>query len=453
MEQPAAKQRYENCGKSCKIVTFENYKSPPLKGKGDVKSMKNITINDFDYDLPENRIAQYPARERDNSKLLLFDGQNISSDVFRNIDRYIPEASLLVFNNTRVIRARLLFKKPSGAGIEIFCLEPLSPSVYESSFSSKSPVEWKCIVGNLKKWKTGVLTLRFIANNEEYDLFAEKVCSESEVWRLRFSWNNKDLSFGEVIQASGHIPLPPYINREESCEDSERYQTVYSVVKGSVAAPTAGLHFTENVLDRFKEKGIRKADITLHVGAGTFQPVRVRHLSDHEMHCEHFFVTIDTIYDLIDNQGRIIAVGTTSVRTLESLYWLGVKLMRKSKNGLIWNTINQWEPYDNDDHNLPVNDSMAAIVDYMVKNKLTVLDATTRIMIIPGYKFRMINGMITNFHQPRSTLLLLISAWTGNSWRNIYKYALENGFRFLSYGDSSLLFNSVNGALAQKKES
>ena len=407
--------------------------------------MKNITINDYNYDLPENRIAQYPVRERDNSRLLLFDGQNISSDVFRNIDRYIPIDSLLVFNNTRVIRARLLFQKPSGANIEVFCLEPISPAVYESSFSSKSPVEWKCIVGNLKKWKTGVLILRFIVNNEEYDLIAEKVSSYGEAWRIRFGWNNDDLSFGEVIQASGHIPLPPYINREDSNEDSERYQTIYSVVKGSVAAPTAGLHFTEYVFDRLSEKGIRKTDITLHVGAGTFQPVRARQISDHDMHSEHFFVTIDTIYDLIKNQGRIIAVGTTSVRTLESLYWLGVKIISKSKNGLTGNTIDQWDPYENDiDNNLPVKDSMTALADYMVKNKLTVLDASTRIMIIPGYKFRMINGMITNFHQPQSTLLLMISAWTGNSWRKIYKYALDNGFRFLSYGDSSLLFKSYN---------
>ncbi len=228
-------------------------------------------------------------------------------------------------------------------------------------------------------------------------------------------------------------------------EDSERYQTIYSVVKGSVAAPTAGLHFTEYVLGRLSEKGIRKTDITLHVGAGTFQPVKARQISDHEMHVEHFFVTIDTINDLIENQGRIIAVGTTSVRTLESLYWLGVKIKSKSKNGLNWNTINQWEPYYNvNDQNISVNDSMAALADYMVKGKLTVLDASTSIMIIPGYKFRMINGMITNFHQPRSTLLLLIAAWTGNSWLDIYKYALDNGFRFLSYGDSSLLFNSFN---------
>jgi S-adenosylmethionine:tRNA ribosyltransferase-isomerase len=413
--------------------------------------MKNIAINNFDYDLPENRIAQYPVRERDNSKLLLFDGQNISSDVFRNIDRYIPKESLLVFNNTRVIRARLFFQKTSGAIIEVFCLEPLYPADYESSFSSKSPVEWKCIVGNLKKWKTGTLTLRFRLNNEEYDLCAEKVCPDGEAWRIRFVWKNNDISFGEVIQVSGHVPLPPYINREDENEDSDRYQTVYSVINGSVAAPTAGLHFTENVFGGLSGKGIRRTDITLHVGAGTFQPVRARQISDHEMHSEHFFVTIDTIYDLIKHHGKIIAVGTTSVRTLESLYWLGVKITRKSKIRLTGNTIDQWEPYDNDiDNNLPVNDSLNALADYMMKNKLKILDASTKIIIIPGYKFRIINGIITNFHQPRSTLLLLISAWTGSSWRNIYKYALDNSFRFLSYGDSSLLLNSFHKSPNQK---
>ena len=403
--------------------------------------MKNITINDFDYDLPEDRIAQYPVSERDNSRLLLFDGQNISSDIFRNIEKYLPGDSLLVFNNTRVIRARLLFQKPSGANIEVFCLEPLSPCGYESSFSSKGPVEWKCIVGNLKKWKSGFLIMRFSVDNKEFELIAERVCQEGEAWRIRFEWNNSTISFSEVIQASGHIPLPPYINRKEENEDSERYQTVYSVVKGSVAAPTAGLHFTEAVLDRLSERGIKKTDITLHVGAGTFQPVRAGNIADHEMHCEHFFVTIDTIHDLIENQGRIIAVGTTSVRTIESLYWLGVEAIRKIKNGLAGNPIDQWQPYK-EDQDLPVKDSLNALAGYMVKNQLSVIAASTRIMIVPGYKFRMINGIITNFHQPRSTLLLLISAWTGDSWREIYKYALDNGFRFLSYGDSSLLINS-----------
>ena len=401
--------------------------------------MKNINIADYDYDLPEERIAQYPVRDRDASKLLLFDGNNISSDIFRNIDRYIPSDSLLVFNNTRVIRARLLFQKKSGAGIEILCLEPLTPASYEMSFASNSPVEWKCIIGNLKKWKSGVLSLKFNHNQKEHELQAERICTEGESWRIRFSWNEDNFSFSEVIEASGHTPLPPYITRKDEEEDSERYQTIYSAVKGSVAAPTAGLHFTEDVLKTLAGKGVKFADITLHVGAGTFQPVRAGDVSEHEMHCEHFFVTKDTIDGLIENHGRIIAVGTTSVRTLESLYWLGVKAINDTplQSGNI--TIEQWEPYGKDP-DISVIGSLNALKSLMESNDVTVLHASTRIIIIPGYKFRMIKGIITNFHQPRSTLLLLISAWTGSSWQRIYKYAIENGFRFLSYGDSSLLF-------------
>jgi len=404
--------------------------------------MKNINISDYDYDLPAERIAQYPIRERDRSRLLLYNGKAISSDVFSNLDRYIPSGSLLVFNNTRVIRARLLFQKKSGAVIEILCLEPLSPALYEVSFSSKSPVEWKCIIGNLKKWKTGKLSLKFNHNNENHELFAEKVGTEGEVWRIRFIWNNNDLSFSEVIEASGHIPLPPYISRDDEKIDAERYQTVYSAVKGSVAAPTAGLHFTENVLRNLSDKGVGKTYITLHVGAGTFQPVRTADITQHEMHCEHFFVTKDTIHGLIENLGRIIAVGTTSVRTLESLYWLGIKAISHSKNNKPDLTIGQWEPYSNESQ-VSVKESLTALEEYMIAKKNFAINASTKIMIIPGYKFRLTNGIITNFHQPRSTLLLLISAWTGPEWRKIYDYALENGFRFLSYGDSSLLFNSL----------
>lgn len=401
--------------------------------------MKNINIAEYDYDLPEARIAQYPSVERDTSRLLLFDGQNIASDIFRNIDKYIPSASLLVFNNTKVIRARLLFQKESGAGIEIFCLEPLSPAVYEVSFSSKPPVEWKCIIGNLKKWKTGKLSLRFYLNNAKHELNAEKICPEGEAWRIRFSWDNKDLSFNDVIEASGHIPLPPYISRDEENIDTERYQTVYSEIRGSVAAPTAGLHFTENVLRKLSDNGIGKTNITLHVGAGTFQPVRASDISEHEMHCEHFFVTKETINELIENHGRIIAVGTTSVRTLESLYWLGSKIIHRRKGGTDDLKIDQWDPYFSD-REISAKESLNALSEFMLINNYQAIEASTRIMIIPGYKFRMINGMVTNFHQPRSTLLLLVAAWTGTSWHKIYKYALENGFRFLSYGDSSLLF-------------
>ncbi len=407
--------------------------------------MKNVKINDYDYDLPTERIAQYPVRDRDASKLLHFDGNNINSDVFRNIDRYIPYDSLLVFNNTRVIRARLLFQKKSGAGIEIFCLEPLTPASYEMSFASNGPVEWKCIIGNLKKWKSGILSLKFNHNQKEHELQAEKICVEGEAWRIRFSWDENNISFSEVIEASGHIPLPPYITREDEEEDTERYQTVYSAVRGSVAAPTAGLHFTEDVMKALAAKGVKLAGVTLHVGAGTFQPVRAGVVSEHVMHCEHFSVTIDTINELIENHGRIIAVGTTSVRTLESLYWLGVKAKNCLAADINNMTIGQWEPYEKD-RGITVKASLTALKGLMIKNHHTVISASTRMIIVPGYKFNMINGIITNFHQPRSTLLLLISAWTGKSWQKIYKYALENDFRFLSYGDSSLLFNSIHSA-------
>jgi S-adenosylmethionine:tRNA ribosyltransferase-isomerase len=404
--------------------------------------MKNIKITDFDYELPENRIAQYPVKKRDNSKLLLYNGKTISSDVFRNLDRYIPADSLLVFNNTRVIRARLLFRKKSGAQIEIFCLEPLSPPDYETSFASKSPVEWKCIIGNLKKWKTGVVSLKFRPGDTEYELCAEKICPEGEAWRIRFKWNSTRLSFSEVIETSGHIPLPPYISREDEKEDGSRYQTVYSSVKGSVAAPTAGLHFTQDLLDKLPKKGVKSVNVTLHVGAGTFQQVRARHISDHKMHCEHFSVTKETICELLENHGRIIAVGTTSVRTLESLYWLGVKTADGSISNLNDLQIDQWEPYHND-RGIAVEKALTALSDLMTRHNCQIISGSTKIIIIPGYKFRMITGMITNFHQPRSTLLLLISAWTGSDWHKIYSYALEKKFRFLSYGDSSLLFNSL----------
>jgi S-adenosylmethionine:tRNA ribosyltransferase-isomerase len=338
-----------------------------------------------------------------------------------------------------VIRARLLFQKKSGAQVEIFCLEPLSPPDYETSFASHGPVEWKCIIRNLKKWKTGIIILKFHLNNKEYELYAEKVTPEGEAWRIRFGWNNSNMSFSDVLEASGHIPLPPYITREDEKEDTDRYQTVYSSVKGSVAAPTAGLHFTRDLLGRLQKKGVKRVDITLHVGAGTFQPVRAGNISDHNMHCEHFFVTRETIRELLENHGRIIAVGTTSVRTLESLYWLGVKAINHPQSNIDDLKVGQWEPYDND-QDIPVKTALTALSDLMTKHKRRLISASTKIIIIPGYKFRMITGMITNFHQPKSTLLLLISAWTGRDWHTIYTYALENGFRFLSYGDSSLLF-------------
>ncbi|MCX6256174.1 MAG: S-adenosylmethionine:tRNA ribosyltransferase-isomerase [Bacteroidia bacterium] len=400
--------------------------------------MKYINLDDYNYDLPSDRIAQYPVNERDRSQLLVYKGNEISKDIFKNTGHYLPQDSLLVFNNTRVIRARILFRKESGAAIEILCLEPLSPFEYELSFGSKEPVEWKCIVGNLKKWKGGIIMSSFIYNSNQYCLTAERLRPEGEAWRIRFKWNCPEINFGDVIEATGHIPLPPYINREDEAEDNTRYQTVYSRIKGSVAAPTAGLHFTNDMIAKLIEKGIKTVEVTLHVGAGTFQPIKTRNISDHEMHCEHFFITTKTIELLLENLGKIIPVGTTSVRTLESLYWLGVKIIQNPTGCRSEISLGQWESYDMET-DIPAEESLKALINLLRELNLSHIRASTSIMIIPGYDFRMINGMITNFHQPRSTLLLLISAWTGNNWKKIYSFALENDFRFLSYGDCSLL--------------
>lgn len=403
--------------------------------------MKDIELSEYNYDLPYERIAQHPVNERDSSQLLIYNGYKISKDMFTNIDDYLPSDSLLVFNNTRVIRARILFRKETGAAIEVFCLEPLSPFEYELSFNSVEPVEWKCIIGNLKKWKCGKIMTPFVFSGKEYELTAEKLQPEGDAWRILFTWNCPDLSFGEVIEATGHIPLPPYINREDEAEDITRYQTVYSSIKGSVAAPTAGLHFTNNVFKKLDKKGIKSVEVTLHIGAGTFQPVKSTYISGHKMHCEHFFVTAKTIELLLENQGKIIPVGTTSVRTLESLYWLGVKIISDPLDCRSDLSLGQWEAYDMET-TVTVKESMEALLNHLRERNLSYLHASTSIIIIPGYDFRMINGMITNFHQPRSTLLLLISAWTGIKWKEIYAFALENDFRFLSYGDSSLLFKN-----------
>lgn len=400
--------------------------------------MINIDLKEYDYYLPEEKIAQYPVGERDSSKLLYYDGEKISQDIFRNIDHYIPSDSLLVFNNTSVIKARILFLKETGAVIEVLCLEPLLPAEYRSAFISGSPVEWKCIVGNLKKWKSGIIVKTFEYNGQQYEFKAAIVQPESEAWRIRFWWDCPGLSFGEVIDNVGHIPLPPYIKRDDAEEDSKRYQTVYSSVKGSVAAPTAGLHFTKKVLDRLYDKGIKSTQLTLHVGAGTFQPVKSENIKDHKMHSEHFYVTKETIEMLIENTGKIIPVGTTSVRTIESLYWLGVKAIKDPSASDSDLSLGQWEPYITD-ATIDSKDALEALLKLIKKNNSKIIHAATNIMIVPGYKFKMTNGMITNFHQPRSTLLLLISAWVGKEWKKIYNFALDNDFRFLSYGDCSLL--------------
>jgi S-adenosylmethionine:tRNA ribosyltransferase-isomerase len=400
--------------------------------------INNIDLNDYNYDLPAERIAQYPAAERDMSKLLIYRNNNISDDIFRNIDQYLPEGSLLVFNNTRVIRARLILRKDTGAVIEILCLEPLSPPDYELSFSSGGPVEWKCIVGNLKKWKRGALKIPYLYKGTKNELTATRVGQEGDAWRIRFEWGATGLSFGEMIDLAGRLPLPPYLEREAEAGDLKRYQTVYSHYKGSVAAPTAGLHFTGQTLKKIKAAGIASAELTLHVGAGTFKPVKSTSITDHEMHSEHFFVSASTIEMLLRYHGRIIPVGTTSARTLESLYWLGIKLKKDPEAIKRELLLGQWDPYESGS-DASVEEALETILKTMADYNIGLLRASTRLMIIPGYRFRLTDGMITNFHQPGSTLLLLVSAFTGEKWKEIYQYALENNFRFLSYGDCSLI--------------
>jgi S-adenosylmethionine:tRNA ribosyltransferase-isomerase len=401
--------------------------------------MIKIDLKEYNYNLPVEKIAQYPLKDRDGSRLLLYkSNKTISEDRFRNIDNHIPPGSLLVFNNTKVIRARLIFYKESGARIEILCLEPLTPSDYSNSFASRDPVEWNCIIGNNRKWKENIVSTFFVKNNIEFKLTAEKLNQVGDSWRIRFSWNAGELNFGEVIENTGHVPLPPYISRPDEPEDSERYQTIYSTVKGSVAAPTAGLHFTREVLKNLIKKEIQTTHITLHVGAGTFQPVKSENILEHQMHSEHFFITSGALELVLKNLGSVLAVGTTAVRTLESLFWLGMKLIQDpciSPDNLY---LDQWEAYSfkND---LDQFQSLETILLWMQRNDLKYIHGSTRIIIVPGYEFKITNGIVTNFHQPKSTLLLLISAWTGNDWKRIYKYALENDFRFLSYGDSSLL--------------
>jgi S-adenosylmethionine:tRNA ribosyltransferase-isomerase len=402
-------------------------------------NINDIDLKEYDYNLPPGRIAQYPASERDLSQLLIYKENTISKDIFRNIDHHIPPDSLLVFNNTRVIRARILFRKETGAVIEVLCLEPLNPVEYEISFSSAEPVEWKCIVGNLKKWKSGIIKTSYILSGKCYELVAQRVKQEGDAWRVRFEWGSEGTSFGEVIELAGKLPLPPYLEREAEPEDMNRYQTVYSRIRGSVAAPTAGLHFTDHMIESLKSSGIHSTEVTLHVGAGTFKPIKTKSISDHEMHIEHFSVSREAVEMLQEYEGRIIPVGTTGVRTIESLYWLGVKLKNKPPDPSEELSLGQWEAYESVS-DIPVCEAIEAILKYMKDNRLQVLHASTGIIIIPGYEFRMMKGIITNFHQPMSTLLLLISAWVRESWKDIYRYALENDFRFLSYGDCSLLF-------------
>lgn len=394
-----------------------------------------IAISDFDYNLPDNKIAKYPLKERDASKLLIFNKGNISEDVFINLDNHVGTNDLLVFNDTRVIQARLIFQKETGAKIEIFCLEPYSPSEYYQAFQQTKTCSWKCLVGNLKKWKDGKIFLSTTIQHENIEIVAERLAGKYDWQEIKFSWRTRH-TFGEILEHVGKTPIPRYLHRSSEEIDKTRYQTIYSHFNGSVAAPTAGLHFTKKVLTKLNNKGVNTDFLTLHVGAGTFRPVKDGNAALHQMHTEHFFVKKELLENLINHEDSIVAIGTTSLRTLESLYWIGVKLIDNKEYTF---NIGQWEPYRlSDNYNL--QESLNAILDFCVQNKQNSIEASTQIMVIPGYKFKVVKKLITNFHQPKSTLLLLVSAFVGNkNWKSIYDYALENNFRFLSYGDSSLL--------------
>ena len=400
---------------------------------------QQIRIEEYDYPLPDERIAKFPLAKRDESKLLLYKDGQVSESVFKHIADYLPAGSLLVYNNTRVIQARLLFQKATGARIEVFCLEPDEPHDYALIFQQTERCSWICLVGNLKKWKDGLLTKKVTIQGEEVILSAEKKESHGDSHRIEFTWNNPKYTFADLLDAAGVLPIPPYLHRETEKSDLVTYQTVYSKIKGSVAAPTAGLHFTPEVLADVDAHGIGREEVTLHVGAGTFKPVKSETIEGHEMHTEFISVRRSSIERIQKNLGKIIAVGTTSVRTLESLYYIGVKLASHPDATSEELVVNQWMPYEAENNRIPVAEALHHILDYLDRHQADKLVTATQIIIAPGYEFKVVRGIITNFHQPKSTLLLLISAFVKGNWRTIYDYALSHDFRFLSYGDSSLL--------------
>jgi S-adenosylmethionine:tRNA ribosyltransferase-isomerase len=395
----------------------------------------SIKISDFTYELPDSKIAKYPLSERDQSKLLVWRNGKIKESVFNNCENFIPENAQLVFNNTRVIHARLFFRKETGSKIEIFCLEPVNPIDYQLAFQEKKQVVWKCMVGNSKKWKDGILAREIEISGKKTVLRAKRILQKGNTFHIQFSWDHS-FTFAEIIEQTGTLPIPPYLNRETEEADEESYQTIYAKIDGSVAAPTAGLHFTETVLNRMHEKNISIREITLHVGAGTFQPVKSETIDGHNMHREMVIIPKKIIEEFYQNAKKIIAVGTTSVRSLESLYWIGLQLEENRFNPN-HPEVQQWEPYQNK-AKINIKKAFENILNYLEKSNKTELQFSTQIIIIPGYKFQVIIGMFTNFHQPQSTLLLLISAFLGDSWKEVYNYALEHKFRFLSYGDSNL---------------
>lgn len=403
---------------------------------------KAISIQDYTYELPDERIAWHPLEARDASRLLVYKSGNITEDHYQHIDRHLPEGSLLVFNNTRVVRARLLFQKPTGAQIELFCLEP-GPQYADitSAMAQTGSVEWLCLVGGASKWKPGqVLGKKLPTNKGEISLQATYLRKERDSFAIALSWNDPSLSFAELLHLAGEIPLPPYIKRKAADTDQERYQTIYARSEGSVAAPTAGLHFTAAVFDRLAARGISREELTLHVGAGTFQPVKASTMEGHTMHIEFIDVTVNTIRNILHHlDGHITAVGTTSLRTIESLYWLGVKALLNPELPASQLTVQQWDAYE-----LPgqhtAQEALSALLEYMDARQWERLVTKTQLLIAPGYTIRVPKALVTNFHQPQSTLLLLVAAFVGTDWRLIYEYALSHGFRFLSYGDGCLLF-------------
>jgi S-adenosylmethionine:tRNA ribosyltransferase-isomerase len=407
---------------------------------------KHIHIKDYNYPLPDERIAKFPIAQRDHSKLLIYRHGEVGEDVFFNLPNYLPKGALMIFNNTKVIQARMHFRKigsngeHTGALIEVFLLEPAEPSDYELMFQTSGHCAWYCLVGNLKKWKEGSLTREIEVNGAKIVVKATRGPIHGTSHRIDFEWNGA-VSFAEIIDAMGELPIPPYLNRETQESDKTTYQTVYSKIKGSVAAPTAGLHFTPAVLSAIDAAGIEREELTLHVGAGTFKPVKSEEIEGHEMHTEYISVRRDTIQKLISHDASAIAVGTTSVRTLESLYYMGLKIMANPDIAEDQLHVSQWEPYDGNGNSQGISsvDSLKALASWMDRQGMKVLHSSTQIIIAPGYDYKIVKMLVTNFHQPQSTLLLLVSAFVNGDWHRIYDYALTHDFRFLSYGDSSLL--------------
>ena len=398
----------------------------------------NVDIQEFDYILPDERIAKYPLLNRDNAKMLIYNNGELSDDFFYNLPLQLPKNTALCFNNTKVLYARLLFQKSTGANIEIFCLEPFYPNDYSVNLSQNGKCQWKCLVGNLKKWKDGAIAL---SGNRHFELTAQVVSRETDYVIVEFSWNNQ-WSFADILAEAGAVPIPPYLNRASEEVDKETYQTLYSKIEGSVAAPTAGLHFTPGVLNEIDRLGINRHEVTLHVGAGTFRPVSSSNVVNHIMHQEYITVQRSVIESLKHNEQIIYAVGTTTVRTLESLYWIGVQVNNEMPKDEVIFHVNQWEPYNK--LNLPSKtQAIDSILEYMNLFSLTTLKARTSIIIVPGYNHKIVNGLITNFHQPRSTLLLLLASFVGDRWREMYQHALNHEYRFLSYGDSCLIHPST----------